>query len=159
MTSHSSSSADRELSYSMNRFTSWEYVTSLYVLGNHRHICEDCKCLRCVILRWVRMAMCDCRLPPPRHGLSLDNKIRKKSLACRLEPQCVPIFPPEFCFCDHPEQRKAQEALLKGGYSSTDDIYEFPSDSSKHEEDSFLDLDNAHSNDIDVQCFRKLRRL
>lgn len=81
------------------RFTSCPYITSLYISGNHSHVCDDCKCLRCVVLRWVRTPNCICRLPEPRQGLSLDARIRIKRLACPHEPKDVPAFPPEFCFC------------------------------------------------------------
>ncbi len=108
-----------ELSYLLYRFTSCPFITRLYLCGNHLHVCEDCRCIRCVVLRWVRTPHCSCRLPL-RHGLTLDARIRKKRLACRHEPKSQPIFPPEFCFCMYPEKKDAQLRLTNPEYSTRD---------------------------------------
>ena len=78
-------------------------------------------------------------LPPPRHGLSLDDRIRKKRLTCGHEPKSLPIFPPEFCFCENPAKRKAQVSLLERG-KRTRDYSDEDSDSSIDGEDFFFGM-------------------
>jgi len=145
------SSITPELLYCLYRFTSCPFITRFYIFGNHGHICEDCKCIRCVVLRWVRSPNCNCRLPPPREGLSLDARIRKKRLACGHEPKSVPIFPPQFCFCVNPEKKNCQVAMAI--YSDED------SDSTDHEEENFMEPDGAHASDKHVRSFGELRRI
>jgi hypothetical protein len=147
-----------EVQNCLYRFTSSTFVTRMYMCGNHLHICEDCKCLRCIVLRWVRNPNCNCRLPSPRHGLSLDGRIRKKRLACRHEPKSSAIFPPEFCFCELPEKTHDQIALtyIENRTANSSDE---GSCSIEEEDDSSVEQDSTHSNATNVHCFRDLRRI
>lgn len=70
----------------------------------------------------------------------------------------IPIFPPELCFCDNPENRNNQVALADPESNNTDYLDE-DSDSIEHEEDNFVEHDSAHSNDTHVHCFREFRHM
>lgn len=109
-------------------------------------------------LRSVLNPNCNCRLFPPRHGLSLDARMREKRVACGHEPHSIPIFPPAFCFCNNYEKRNSQVALADPEPNNRDYLEE-DSDSIEHEEDNFVDRDSTHSNDTQVHCFREFRRM
>jgi hypothetical protein len=147
-----------DLAYCNYRFTSCPFITQLYLFFNAGHVCDNCKCIKCVVLRWVRTPHCDCKLPPPRQGLSLDDRIRKKRLQCRHEPNSVPIYPHYLCFCDHPEKKHTQLALTNRKRSASDYSDE-DSDPFDFEYDSSVELDSPDTSDIDVYCFRDLRRI
>lgn len=153
-----------ELAYTLYRFTSCPFITSLYMGQNHGHVCEDCKCIRCVVLRWVRMPTCNCKLPPPRQGLSLGDRVRKKRLACLHEPRSVPIFPPAFCFCVNPEKKAAQLLLANpernDTTSSEENYLDYYSDcSTECVDSSVVDGDNDQSNDNPTSTWGDLRKL
>lgn len=142
--------------YVLYRFTSCPFVTRMYMFGNHRHVCDDCKCIRCVVQRWVRTPTCNCKLPHSRKGLALDARIRMKRLACPHEPQSVPVFPREWCFCSHPEKREIQLRMANPSRSYTSDSDEYdPSDiyGGDYSDESECEIPSVSQ----VTCFGVLR--
>ncbi|KAG0596019.1 hypothetical protein M758_UG217100 [Ceratodon purpureus] len=51
-------------------------ITSVWNGPNHRHCCNDFRCLFCTALWWVRLPHCKCRLSPVSLDLPLDACIR-----------------------------------------------------------------------------------
>jgi hypothetical protein len=151
------SNSTPKLLYCLYRFTSCPLVRRMYLFGNHGHVCEDCKCIKCVVQRWVRKPHCNCRLPAPRQGLTLDCRIRKKRLACRHEPRSVPTFHYALCLCDNPENRNRQIALANPETSTTN-YSDDDSESTKHVEDGLLECGVANSYDTKGRSFGELRK-
>jgi len=137
-----------ELSYPLFKFTSCLFITRLYIYFDHGHVCEDCKCIRCVVARWVRTPTCNCKLPSPRHGWILDARVRIKRMRCRHEPKSRPIFPPDFCICLYPEKKQSQLRLAEPK-SSSSEYSQYDSDCSS----------TGHFNEYEGPSFGELRKL
>ena len=93
---------------SMTRFTSCPFITRLYIFGNHGHVCEDCKCIRCVVYVGFERLTATASYLPLAMGCHWTIELEKNVWHVAMSQNLVPIFPPEFCFCDNPEKKNAQ---------------------------------------------------